>query len=185
METYQQDPVLFSLCGLNCGLCAMQIGGYCPGCKGGTGSPLCAVKKCAHSHGQIPYCFQCTEYPCERFLSEPAYDLIITLQHQRQDLDKARRIGIPAYLEEQKERAAFLHLLLDQFQDGRRKTFFCVAVNLMEIEDLRDIQAQLMLLCPPDMPVQEKSAIAVRLLSKKGNERGLLLKLRRKPRIKK
>ena len=35
MKGFQREDRMFSLCGLNCMLCPMQIGGYCPGCGGG------------------------------------------------------------------------------------------------------------------------------------------------------
>ena len=38
MKDFIRDDDLFSLCGLNCGLCTMHIDGYCPGCGGGEGN---------------------------------------------------------------------------------------------------------------------------------------------------
>ncbi len=35
MMGFAREDQLFSLCGLNCGLCPMQLDGYCPGCGGG------------------------------------------------------------------------------------------------------------------------------------------------------
>lgn len=37
MMGFAREDQLFSLCGLNCGLCPMQLDGYCPGCGGGAG----------------------------------------------------------------------------------------------------------------------------------------------------
>ena len=34
MKDFIRADQLFSLCGLNCGLCTMRLGGYCPGCGG-------------------------------------------------------------------------------------------------------------------------------------------------------
>lgn len=44
MGGFHRDNPLFSLCGLNCGLCRMYGGGYCPGC-GGEGKSACAMEK--------------------------------------------------------------------------------------------------------------------------------------------
>lgn len=32
MKDFNRSYPLFSLCGLNCGLCSMHIDNYCPGC---------------------------------------------------------------------------------------------------------------------------------------------------------
>lgn len=34
MKDFVREDLLFSLCGLICGLCPMNVGGYCPGCGG-------------------------------------------------------------------------------------------------------------------------------------------------------
>ena len=34
MKGFTRDETRFSLCGLNCALCSMRLGGYCPGCGG-------------------------------------------------------------------------------------------------------------------------------------------------------
>ena len=38
MKGFIRSDRLFSLCGLNCGLCTMRLGGCCPGCGGGEGN---------------------------------------------------------------------------------------------------------------------------------------------------
>jgi hypothetical protein len=37
MKDFKRLYPLFSLCGLNCGLCPMHLDNYCPGCGGGAG----------------------------------------------------------------------------------------------------------------------------------------------------
>ena len=34
MKGFTREETRFSLCGLNCALCSMYLGGYCPGCGG-------------------------------------------------------------------------------------------------------------------------------------------------------
>ena len=41
MKGFTRAETRFSLCGLNCRLCSMHLGGYCPGCGGGA-ARLCA-----------------------------------------------------------------------------------------------------------------------------------------------
>ena len=39
MKGFTRGETRFSLCGLNCALCSMRLGGYCPGCGCGGGQP--------------------------------------------------------------------------------------------------------------------------------------------------
>ena len=92
MKGFERENKLFSLCGLNCGLCPMFIGKYCGGC--GHGNQSCVIAKCSLKHGEIEYCFECENYPCEKYQCIDEYDSFITHKRQKTDLDKAQRIGV-------------------------------------------------------------------------------------------
>ena len=64
MKDFTRVETRFSLCGLNCALCSMWQGGYCPGCGGGAGNQSCAIARCSIQHGGISFCWECPEYPC-------------------------------------------------------------------------------------------------------------------------
>ncbi len=51
MKGFERENQLFSLCGLNCGLCPMRIGGYCGGC--GNGNQSCRIARCSLEQGGI------------------------------------------------------------------------------------------------------------------------------------
>ena len=53
MKGFTREETRFSLCGLNCCLCSMYLGGYCPGCGGGAGNQSCAFARCSLQHGGI------------------------------------------------------------------------------------------------------------------------------------
>ena len=65
MNGFTREEIRFSLCGLNCALCSMHLGGYCPGCGGGAGNQSCAKARCSLEHGGVPFCWECPEYPCQ------------------------------------------------------------------------------------------------------------------------
>ena len=67
MKGFTRMETRFSLCGLNCDLCSMHLGGYCPGCGGGAGNQSCTMAKCSLEHGGIQFCWECREYPCPRY----------------------------------------------------------------------------------------------------------------------
>lgn len=69
--------------------------------------------------------------------------------------------------------------LLEGYNDGRKKTLFCLAVNLLELEDLESIVLELDQNAR-DLPVKERAACAAVLLQKAAQKRNVELKLRRK-----
>ena len=51
MKGFNRKNQLFSLCGLNCGLCPMFLSKHCPGCGGGEGNQSCKIARCSMEHG--------------------------------------------------------------------------------------------------------------------------------------
>lgn len=130
----RKDP-LFSLCGLNCGLCSMHLGGHCPGC--GEGSQSCKLARCSLDHGGLEYCYECGEYPCEKYEKIDEFDSFITHKHRKRDMERAKKLGPEAYGAEQREKIRLLEALLDGYNDGRKKTLYCLAVNLLEVDEIK------------------------------------------------
>ncbi|HGS9505418.1 hypothetical protein ACE5L3_17710 [Clostridioides difficile] len=62
---------------------------------------------------------------------------------QNADLERAKNIGIEQYNLEQQEKTQILSYLLSNYNDGRRKTFFCVVVNLLELSELQEAMKQI------------------------------------------
>ena len=172
---------MFSACGLNCGLCPRYHtdgDSRCPGCAGEGFSdvhPPCGVLSCAQRKG-VDYCFECDEYPCPKYDGVDGSDSFITHLNQFKDLDKAKTIGMPAYKAELDEKVRILETLLRDYNDGRRKSFFCLAVNLIELKDLRALMAQL-----PDPldSIKVKAKIAADLFKELAEKRGITLTLRK------
>lgn len=181
MKGFERNNQLFSLCGLNCGLCPMHLDNHCPGCGGGAGNQSCKIAKCSLEHGCIEYCFQCKEYPCEKYVHIDDFDSFITHQNQKADMEKAKKIGIDTYNEQQAEKIKILKYVLSNYNDGRRKTFFCVAINLLDLQDIKQILMQISENVDFDnFSMKEKSSYVVSLFQAVAAEKGLELKLRRK-----
>ncbi len=181
MKNFTRTNLTFSLCGLNCGLCPMRLGNYCPGCGGGAGNQSCAIAACSLQHDNVEYCFQCPEYPCQTYEGIDAYDSFITHRNQLNDIARAQEIGIVAYTEEQTKKAELLHLLLSEYNDGKRKTFYCVAVNLLPLQDIELIMTQI----TEDASLaaltkKEQAEHLVSLFSALAVQKGLVLRLRKK-----
>lgn len=170
---------MFSLCGLNCGLCPMRLGNYCGGC--GNGNQSCKIAKCSLEHGKVEYCYECENYPCEKYQHIDEFDSFITHRRRKSDLEKAQRIGVEDYTLEQREKLQILSRLLSGYNDGRRKTFFCVAVNLLELSELREAMEQIQSKDElPSLPPKERSSFVVEVFQKLAARRNIELKLIRK-----
>lgn len=170
-----------SLCGLNCGLCPLFLNINCPGCGGGEGNQSCKIARCSMEHDGVEYCFQCSEYPCEKYTHIDDFDTFITHRRQKADLKKARQFGIEAYNVEQIEKARILDILLSGYNDGRKKTLFCVAVNLLDISELQAVLRQIEK--KGDMAtltLKEKSAFVAGFLQDTAAQKNIDLKLRKK-----
>ena len=55
MKGFHRQNKLFSLCGLNCGLCPMYLNKNCLGC--GEENHSCKIARCSMEHNEIEYCF--------------------------------------------------------------------------------------------------------------------------------
>ncbi|NBH72385.1 DUF3795 domain-containing protein [Clostridiaceae bacterium] len=181
MRDFTRPDLLFSLCGLNCGLCPMHLDGHCPGCGGGEGNQSCKIARCSLQHGKPEYCSRCQEFPCEKYGHIDAFDSFVTHQNQKKDLEKQQEIGAEAYRAEQEEKIRILAFLLENYNDGRKKKFFCVAVNLLELEDLKSVMQEKEAekeLC--SLSIKERAAYMKKRLENIADERQMVLKLRKK-----
>ncbi len=181
MKDFTRSDLLFSLCGLNCGLCPMHLGRYCPGCGGGEGNQSCKIARCSLQHGKPEYCSQCQEFPCEKYEDIDVFDSFVTHQNRKRDLKKQQEIGVEAYWTEQEEKIHILEWLLQNCNDGRKKTFFSVAVNLLALEDVRNVMGQIESAKGfGELSLKEKAAYVTRQFQKAADKQGIVLKLRKK-----
>lgn len=95
-------------------------------------------------------------------------------------MEKAKNIGIDSYQNELDEKIALLEVLLKTCDDGRRKSFFCLAVNLLEVQDVRLVMEQIASKAQPEQTLKEKAAMAVQLFQCRAAQKNITLKLRKK-----
>ena len=149
----------------------MNISGHCGGC--GFGNQSCPIAKCSLEHGNPEYCYQCSAYPCERYDHIDEWDSFITHRNQKTDMEKIKRTGEEAYNAEQIEKRQILDHLLAEYNDGRKKTLFCLAVNLLPLNDLRTVFEKEGL----DIPLKERASLMDERLKERTETE---LKLRKK-----
>ena len=74
-----------------------------------------------------------------------------------------------------------LSYLLSNYNDGRRKNFFCVAVNLLELSELHEAMKQVQSNDQISLlPVKEQCLYVVNVLRKIADRKNIQLKLIRK-----
>ena len=181
MKGFNRQNQLFSLCGLNCGLCPIFLNRYCPGCGGGESNQSCKIARCSMEHDGVEYCFQCGEYPCSKYEHIDDFDSFMTHRSRKADMEKAKQFGIEAYNAEQAEKTTILNILLSGFNDGRKKTLFCIAATLLDLQELWEVLRQIENRSDLEtLTLKEKSAFAAELLKTVAAKDNIDLKLRKK-----
>jgi len=182
VKNFQRKDLSFSLCGLNCELCTMKLDNYCPGCGGGDGNQGCSIAKCSLQYDSVEYCYQCSEYPCEKYEGIDEFDSFITHRNQLKDMQKAEKMGIEQYHLEMIQKAELLKYLLANYNDGRRKSFFGIAINLIDLQDVKtiieEINAQT---TSNNLTIKEKASVAVTVFQAVAQQKNIILKLNKKP----
>ena len=142
LKTY---PTL-GCCGLDCGLCPRYYSAgpsRCPGCCGPgffDVSPGCGTITCCLKKKGLEVCAQCGEFPCPRFASWLdkwwREDSVVTHRKIKPNLDFIKEHGLEEFLEQQARRIKLLEKMLDRYNDGRSKGFYCLAAALLPVADL-------------------------------------------------
>ena len=188
MDYYQRKYPQFSACGLNCGLCPRYHTAGTSKCSGCAGEgflekhPKCGVLSCSQRK-EIEACYQCDEFPCKKYDGAEQSDSFITHLNQLKDMEKTKNIGIDAYLKELDEKISILKRLLANYDDGRRKSFFCTALNLLELQNVNEVAEQIEFDTHPEQPIKERAMIASQLFQAMSEKQGISLKLRKKAKM--
>jgi hypothetical protein len=133
-------------CGLDCGLCPRYYtvgSSKCPGCCGPdffNKHPSCSYITCCVKKKRFEVCAQCGEFPCSKFESwlenGGEYDSFLTHKKAKSNLNFIRTYGLERFIEQQRKRIELLEKMLKNFDDGRSKSFYCIATTLLPMTDL-------------------------------------------------
>jgi hypothetical protein len=133
------------ICGLSCRLCPMyHIKGEsrCSGCKSESRKFVgCTFIKCAIKKKGIEFCWDCEEsLICVKWKKHKEFsrhrDSFVCYQKLEDNIRFIQEKGIDEFEKEQKARENLLRNMLSEFNDGRSKTFYCIATTVLEIEEL-------------------------------------------------
>jgi len=138
----------------------------------------------------LEVCAQCDEFPCSKFASwldkGMIEDSFLTHQKIKSNLYFIREQGLDKFLKQQAKRIKLLERMLKDFDDGRSKSFYCIATTLLPVAELEN------LLCEAERKTKvgkvkaddtkTKAKILRELLSSFAAKGGVELRLRRKER---
>lgn len=102
----------------------------------------CPITNCAVKRKGVEFCWECEENgTCEKWAKHlklgRQYDSFKCYQTLERDVAFIREKGVARFEKEQRAREQLLTEMLDGFNDGRSKTYYCIAVTVMEPGELR------------------------------------------------
>jgi hypothetical protein len=181
-KTYPQ----IGICGLSCRLCPAyhrETVSKCEGCK--TKSRVnvgCTFIRCAFKKKDLEFCWLCEDTDsCRKFRKHKEFsrhhDSFVCYQKLEENIGLARE-DVVEFEQDQKKRENLLKEMLSKFNEGRSKTYYCIASSVCEIEDLKRI-LDLAKVQSIGLDIKEKSKVLHHLLDNLAKEKNLLLKLRK------
>jgi hypothetical protein len=173
-------------CGLDCGLCPRYhtVGSSrCPGCAGQGFSPRsCRLLTCCVQKHHLECCANCPESAGCRTLARvkeasKVTDSFISYVPIKATHELVKQIGIEEFAHLLEERITFLKQLIEEYDDGRSKAYYCLAVQLLPLNDLKDILAEI-IKGYPGIDVKAGAAELHKAFNTLALQKGLTLKLR-------
>jgi hypothetical protein len=130
-------------CGIDCGLCPRYHTdgkSRCPGCGAidfFEKHPSCSIFTCCVKNKQLMTCADCMDFPCEKMKNWDIADSFVTHKNSLANLRSIKGNGLSAFIKQQKVRIELLEKIIKDFDDGRSKSFFCLALALLPIDEIQ------------------------------------------------
>ena len=173
-------------CGIDCGLCPRYHTdgkSKCPGCGGidfFEKHPSCSIFTCCVKNKQLETCADCMDFPCGKMRNWDSADSFVTHKNSLVNLHSIIESGLPALIKQQSARIKLLGRIIKNYDDGRSKSFFCLAAALLPINDIKTAIKEI---TSPKNELIDKKAIAKLLrdtLQQIANRNGIELIYRNK-----
>jgi hypothetical protein len=131
-------------CGLDCGLCPRfyTVGpSRCPGCAGPNffaKHPFCSFITCCVKNKNLEVCAECPTFPSSKFKRKEEYQRMKEspsyppIRKVMSNLSFINKHALEKFLEQQKVRMTFLRRMIDKYDDGRSKGYYCRASALLD-----------------------------------------------------
>jgi hypothetical protein len=157
-------------CGLNCGLCPRyhtEGASRCPGCCGpdfGQKHPSCGFITCCVKQRGLETCAQCADWAdCERVARvlevAKGQDSFISYRPVPANFAFIRENGIEEFVKQELAKQELLEYLIDNYDEGRSKSFYCTSCQLVPLGKLREALAEAEAKMTADMDIKEKAKL--------------------------
>lgn len=175
------------VCGLSCKLCPMyhmDSKSKCEGCKSEARMSLgCSFITCAVKKKEIEFCWECNEGDnCERWEKHreagKKVDSFKCYQKLDDDIHFIQNNGVEQFLSNQNIREEILKDILDNFNEGRSKSYYCIVATVMEIKELEEA-VQKAKRDSKGLDIKGKSKILHKILDEIASRKMYKLKLRK------
>ncbi|SET59467.1 Protein of unknown function [Natronincola peptidivorans] len=176
------------ICGLACQLCPQyhtDAKSRCGGCKSESRMALgCLFITCAIKKKKIEFCWECKEsHDCEKWKKHreagTKYDSFKCYQKLEEDIDFIQEKGFEEYKRLMDIREEILKDMLDNFNEGRSKSYYCIAATVMKIEELKEALRRAKEKSH-GLDMKSKAKVLRSLLEEIAKQEGYSVKLRKK-----
>jgi hypothetical protein len=143
----------------------------------------CPFITCAVKRKGLEFCWDCTENEsCEKWKKHrdagKKYDSFVSYQKLEDNIAFIQKNGLDEFERVQKRREELLKEMLLEFNEGRSKTYYCIAATVMEIEELEAALKQARV-TSENLDLKTKSKLLHIILDGVAEKRQYLLKLRK------
>jgi hypothetical protein len=175
------------VCGLSCRLCPMYNTGAeskCLGCKSTTRMAVgCPFITCAIKKKGIEFCWDCEENNiCKKWKKHreagKKIDSFKCYQKLEEDILFIQKNGISEFEKIQKNKEHLLKMMLKDFNEGRSKSYYCIAATVLEIEELKEVLTQVKKKTN-GLDIKEKSKVLHTILNDIAQTKNYCIKLRK------
>ena len=177
-------------CGLSCGLCPRYYTrgvSRCPGCCGPDfwqKHPGCAFITCCVKRKNLETCAQCVDWAgCERVTrlldSAKYHDSFISYEPVAASFVFIQENGIEEFVRLEIEKQRFLRHLIDNYDEGRSRSFYCTSCQLIPLDRLRGALADAETRITEVTDIKEKVRIVRAAISSLADTLQINLKLRK------
>jgi hypothetical protein len=131
------------VCGLDCALCPRYYTkgkSKCDGCGSeySYAAVGCKIFKCCVRDKNLETCAECSDFPCSTLKGIDESDSFTTHRKTIANLRFIRVFGLDEFLNQQAKKRDLLEQMLKEYNDGRSRSFYCVAATLLSLEALKD-----------------------------------------------
>lgn len=177
-------------CGLNCGLCPryyIEGTSRCPGCCGPDfwqKHPGCHFITCCVKRRNIETCAQCADWAeCEKVTklldSAKYHNSFISYKPIAANFAFIQKNGVDEFARLEIEKQRFLRHLIENYDEGRSKSFYCTSYQLIPLDKLKQALVDAETKITEDTAIKEKAKIVRAAISNLADVLQVDLKLRK------